>query len=488
MRVLLFVLFALGVCGFVPQKSLPVYLHTESGGASVLVAVIGVGALPVQTLFALQATGTPDVVLFGGKDGPVVLWIAGEPRYFPAVGAVGPDASLGCKTCRGILPIGPGSPLWNPFRNVTFTGDAILFNERLFRPSGHSVACQPLSAGICDLAAKFNGNPVVFSLDLSDRFTYVPSALFNEFLGDQHPVSTPPRDWRGITIEIDNGPTIEIPGREIVSEHPGFTPKLFIQPYDGSSILAGADILRFASFRWDVQEGTMQISPRVARRGYSGWTVVLIVVATTAWFYQRNLRSPGAVSVIADVLSFALLITAGLLRGGILLDDVLLLVLTCVVFALFVAVYVAVLAVRAGKQNVWWLWRDQMMNGVAQTMLLFAMFLLALEPRIYYYTPVPALLIGAMWIYTTFEEALVLYRDTRGRAVPAFQLSWTGAIIWSLLLTLWMHSQVFVPYMQNVSPGGGAGVTMLLGCIYVLALLLAVIATKKKHRRHKHLL
>lgn len=488
MWVVLFVLFVFGVCGFVPQKSLPVYLHTDGGGASVLVAVIGVGARPVQKLFALQATGASDVVLFDGSTGPVVLWIAGEPRQFPAVAGAGPDASLGCSTCRGILPIGRGSPLWNPFRNVTFTGDALLFDERVFRPREQHVPCQPLSAGICDLPAKFNGSPVLFSLDLSDRFTYVPSALFYEFLGDKHPEATPARKWDGIDIEIDGGPTIHLPGREIVSEHTGFTPQLFILPYDGSSIRAGADILRFASFRWDVAEATMQIEPRVARRGYSGLTVVLIVIATTAWFYLRNLRAPGAVAIGIDAASFALLVLAALLRGRILLDDITLLVLTCVAFAVFALVYIAVFFVQTRTRDVRWLWRDQMLNGISQTMLLYAMFLLALEPRIYYYTPIPALFVGAMWVYTTFEEALVLYRDTRGYSVPVFRLSWAGALVWALLLTTWMHSQVFLPYMQAVSPGGGAGVVMLLGCLYALGVLFAVIVTKKKHRRSKALL
>ncbi len=485
MWVLFFVVFALGACGFLTQKSLPVYLHTDGGGASVLVAVVGVGARPVQKLFALQATDAPDVVLFGGKPGPVVLWIAGEPRYFPAVAASGPDATLGCRTCRGIIPIGTGSPLWNPFRNVTFTGDALLFDERLFMPETQRVACQPLSSGICDLPATFNGSPTVFSLDLSARFTYIPSALFYEFLGDNHPEATPARKWDAIDIAIDGGPTIHLPGREVVSAHPGFTPQLFIRPYNGSSIRAGADILRFASFRWDVAEGTMQIEPRVTRRGYSGLTVILIVVATTAWFYLRNLRAPGAVAAAIDVASFGLLVLAALLRGRILLDDILLLVLTCVVFALFVVVYAAVFSVRTRPGDVWWLWRDQLLNGVSQTMLLYAMFLLALEPRIYYYTPIPAIFVGAMWVFTTAEEALVLYRDTRGRGVPVFQLSWAGAAVWGLLLTLWMHSQVFVPYMQSVSPGGGAGAVLLLVCLYVLGVLFAVIVTKKKHRRHK---
>lgn len=482
---MLALLFLLLPCAwaFISPVGLPVSLHTRGGGPSVLVANIPTGAARVPRLYALLATDTQRVQLAGVLATEVVLWIAGAPRHFDAEPLLLPVP--GCTICTGIVPIGRGSPLWNPYENVTLTGDALLFDETRIAPRPPPVPCAFSLEGLCDLPVLFQGAPTTLRLDLSQPTTRVPAALFFDYVQDAHPSTTPGRDWPDIHIEVVGGPTIRVPGRGAISTHLGFEPQLFFEPYDGDAILAGADMLRFASFHWNVGAATVSVEPRVSVRGYAWYTAVLIGVCVLAWFQLRELHRPGRLAKIAGAVSIVVAAGAGVLEGRVLLADVTLLVLACVVYAACSLLILALLVVDARRGTLAWLWLDHMRTALALTNILLAAFLFTLETRIYFYAGVAPTILALAWLYTTYEHWALVYRDTRKAGSEMYRAGWVVGLAWAAALTTAMHVWVFVPAMLSLAPGGGAAPTLLLLCAYVLLALAATYIVGVKHRNNK---
>lgn len=481
MLALLFLLLLPCTWAFISPSGLPVFLHTLGGGPSVLVASIPTGAARVPRLYALLATDTTKVQLAGVAAPEAILWIAGTPRHFEAEPLLAPVP--GCAICTGIVPIGRGSPLWNPYANITLTGDALLFDETRVRPRPAPLPCVFSTEGLCDLPALFQGTPTTLRLDFARPETLVPAPLFFDYVQDAHPQTT--RDWDDIRLEIVGGPTIRIPGSGAVSKHLGFEPRLFFAPHDGDVILAGADILRYASFFWNVGDATVAVEPRVSVRGYAWYTSVLLGVCVLAWFQLRELHRPGRLAKIAGAISVPVAAGAGVLQGHVLLADVTLLVLACAVFALCSLLIATLLLVDARRGSVAWLWLDHVRTALALTNLLLAGFVLTLEPRIYYYSGVATAVLALAWLYTTYEHWAVVYRDTRRARTDVYAAGWVVGLAWAGALTVALHVWVFVPGMLALAPGGGAAPTLLLLCMYVCLALAATYIVSIKHRINK---
>lgn len=481
MFALLFLLLLPCTWAFISPAGLPVFLHTLGGGPSVLVASIPTGAARVPRLYALLATGATKVQAAGVAAPELILWVAGAPRHFEAEPLLAPVP--GCAICAGIVPIGRGSPLWNPYANVTLTGDALLFDETRVRPRPAPLPCTFATEGLCDLPVLFQGSPTTLRLDFSRPETLVPAPLFFDYVQDAHPQST--RDWDDIRIELVGGPTIRIPGSGAVSTHLGFERQLFLAPHDGDAILAGADILRYASFFWNVGDATVAVEPRVSARGYTWYTAALLVVCVLAWFQLRELHRPGRLAKIAGALSVPLAAGAGVLQGRVLLADVTLLVLACTVFALGSLLIGALLLVDARRGSVAWLWLDHLRTALALTNLLLAAFVLTLETRIYYYAGLATAILALAWLYTTYEHWTLVFRDTRKARAGAYAAGWVVGLAWALALTVALHVWVFVPGMLAFAPGGGAAPTLLLLCLYVCLALAATYIVDLKHRNNK---
>lgn len=481
--VLAFVLWACVARAFLSPSGIPVFLHTIGGGPSVLVANIATGVARVPRLFALLDADTTRVRISWAVQEEVVLWIGGVPRHFESEPLPGPVP--GCAVCAGVLPIGRGSPLWNPYANITLTGDAILFDERRISDRPPPLPCAFHPSGLCDLPARFQGTPTTLRLDFSRAATRVPSALFFDYVQDKHPLSTPARDWDDIHIELDGGPTIRIPGRGAVSTHLGFEPRLFLEPHDGSEILAGADLLRYASFFWDVGAATVAVEPRVSVRGYSWYVSVLIALCVLGWFQMRDLHRPGVLSKIVGAASVVLGAGAGVLVGRVLLDDVPLLVLASVVWGVCSVSIVALLFVGARRGSILWLWLDHVRTALALTNIFLAGLLLTLETRVYFYSSVPVVILALSWLYTTYEHWAVVFRDTRKTPARLFAAGWAVGLAWALVLTVGLHVWVFLPAMLSVAPGGGLTPTLLLLCVYVVLGLAATYVVGLKHRNNK---
>lgn len=472
------------VLAFVPQKGLPVYLHTRGGGPTVLVASIATGPARVPRLYALLATGAPEVQTRDAGAG-AILWIANVPRQFDATPLAGPVP--GCDICHGILPIGKSSPLWTPYATVTFTGDAILFDETRVASRPPGVPCLFALEGLCDLPATFNGVPTTLRLDFSRPETLVPDALFFDYVQDNHPTETPARKWDDVRIEAA-GETVVIPGAGVVSTHLGFTPQLFFEPHAGSEVRVGADLLRFASVYWDIGANTVSLEPRVTSRGFSWFTAALIVVCVVIWYQLRDLHRPGRLAVVLGSLSVLLAAGVGVLLGRILADDVVLLVLTCSVFGVTTVGLLATLLARYPPKTVRWLWIDHVRTTLALINVFLATFFLTLEPRVYYYSTLPTTIISITWLYTTYEQWTVMVRDTRTDRSGPVVISWVVFFVWALMLTVGLHALVFIPTMLSYAPGGGATPTLALLCFYASLALAASYVVGPKHKENKKFL
>lgn len=377
---------------FVPQRGLPVFLHTQGGGPSVLVASIPTGEARVPVIYALLATGGTHVETANPVDPEIVLWIAGEPRAFGAAPLSAPVP--GCAICRGVVPIGKGSPFWNPYTAVTLTGDAILFDEVRIASRPPAVSCVWSPEGICDVPASLQGVATTLRLDFSRPETLLPEALFYAYLDDKHPLTSRAGAWDDLELAVVGGPTIRIPGRGAISTHLGFQPQLFIAPGPDDLVRAGADLLRYTSVHWDIGAGTVAFEPRVSVRGYSWYGALLLVACVAAWYQLRDLHRPGRLAQFFGVASVLVGAGVGVLAGRVLLADVTLLVLAACTYGGASVFVLLSLAVQTRRGSLPWLWLDHMRTSLALTNVFLAAFLLTLEPRIYYYATLPATIIA----------------------------------------------------------------------------------------------
>jgi hypothetical protein len=468
---------------FVPQRGLPVFLHTQGGGPSVLVASIATGEARVPALYALLATGGTHVAVAGPVAPEIMLWIGGEPRVFDALPLAAPVP--GCAICKGVVPIGKGSPFWNPYSTATLTGDAILFDEARLTRRAAAVPCVWALDGLCDVPALLQGEPTTLRLDFSRPETRIPAAIFYEYLDDKHPLTTRAGDWDDLEIAVAGGPTIRVPGRGAVSAHLGFPHQFFIAPHADNLVLAGADLLRYTSVYWDIAAGTVAFEPRVSARGYSWYSALLIVACVAAWYHLRDLHRPGRPTLAICLASVLVAAGVGVLSGRVLLADVVLLVLAAAVYGSASLALLGALVVQTRRGTVPWLWLDHIRTSLALTNVFLATFLLALEPRIYYYSTLPSAVVALTWLYTTYEHWTLIVRDTRRAPRPVYVVSWVVGALWAAALTVALHTWVFVPAMLGFVPGGGARVTLGLLCVYAALALGASFVVRQKHRQNK---
>ncbi len=140
--------------------------------------------------------GGSDIVPIGGQD---ILFEHEVDSYLPT--------ALGCSSCKAVLGVGAGSPIWLHFNKILYTPGSILLDEtcdsfdQLANGYGY-VTCKVGYPEICVTSGIMYGTSVSVVFGSNEPSLLLPPPLFAKYVDGKSLKKNPPEEWNDIRIHF----------------------------------------------------------------------------------------------------------------------------------------------------------------------------------------------------------------------------------------------------------------------------------------------
>ena len=215
--------------------------------------------------------------------------------------------------CQLSVGLGPGSPIWNRFSNISFGHLGMTFDERSImsnRARDNALQCAFNSVSLCDIDAAISIHSPSYQLltqHVTVRFgldntpvTYLPEDIFYAIKGTLVPKSNSVGDWPSVTICDQSSKCFTLPNNNVLMSEGSFA-ELTLRPWTNNYVLIGTSAAENVQFYFFSRQNVLGVYEHPTVLAISTMSLVTAILSSLILAYVATTSFNINVGVAAQI-------------------------------------------------------------------------------------------------------------------------------------------------------------------------------------------